>query len=181
MRKYFCTVPLVFVLCLVFACQDKAAMAELEKYKAQAELEARNIGVVKTIIAELDKGNAEIILKLYAPDSKFYFPSNSPNPMSREDIVAMVKMINAAEPDFTHNIVDIFAAKDYVIARLTSSGTHQAEFEGIPATGIKATVSALDIYRLKDGLVVEEFEEADMLGFYKQLGMELKPIQEKKK
>ena len=71
--------------------------------------------------------------------------------------------------------MDIFAAKDYVIARLTTSGTHQEEFEGIPATGIRTTVSALDIYRLMDGLVVEEFEEADMLGLYQQLGMELKP------
>jgi predicted ester cyclase len=95
--------------------------------------------------------------------------------MSREDELAMVKMIYAAMPDFTHKISDIFAVKDRVIMRLTASGTHQAEFEGIPPTGNKVTISALNICRIKDGLIVEEIEEADMLGLYQQLGMELKP------
>jgi len=31
------------------------------------------------------------------------------------------------------------------------------------------------IFRIRDGLVVEEAEDADMLGFYQQLGLELKP------
>jgi hypothetical protein len=37
------------------------------------------------------------------------------------------------------------------------------------------TISAICIFRLKDGLVVEEVEEADMMSFYQQLGMELRP------
>jgi predicted ester cyclase len=54
-------------------------------------------------------------------------------------------------------------------------GTHKAELEGIPATGNNLTISAICIFRLKDGLVVEEVEEANMLGLYQQIGMELKP------
>jgi steroid delta-isomerase-like uncharacterized protein len=175
MKKLICVVLLTFLVGLGAGCKDKEAQAALAEMKAQAELEARNIELVKTMIAELDKGNAEILLKLYAPDSKYYFPSNSATPMSREDELAMVKMIYAAMPDFTHKISDIFAVKDRVIMRLTASGTHQAEFEGIPPTGNKVTISALNICRIKDGLIVEEIEEADMLGLYQQLGMELKP------
>jgi hypothetical protein len=51
----------------------------------------------------------------------------------------------------------------------------------MPASGNKMQVSAIIINRLKDGLIVEEFEEADMLGFYQQIGMELKPKEAKKK
>jgi len=51
----------------------------------------------------------------------------------------------------------------------------QAELEGVPPTGNKVTISALVIFRIKDGLIVEEIEEADMLGLYQRLGMELKP------
>ena len=47
MKKYFCAVPLVILFCFTIACQDKAAMAELEKYKAQAKVEEQNIEVVK--------------------------------------------------------------------------------------------------------------------------------------
>jgi predicted ester cyclase len=157
------------------ACQDKEAQAALAESKAQAELEARNVALVKTMLAEMDKGNPEALLKFYAPDAKYYFPSNNPKPLSREDEVAMAKMFYAAIPDLTHNIVDIFGVKDLVIVKLTAGGTHRAELEGIPPTGQKIEISALVICRIKDGLIVEEIEEADMLGLYQQLGMELKP------
>jgi steroid delta-isomerase-like uncharacterized protein len=175
MNKYLCAVPLVLLLCLTFACQDKAAMAELEKSRAQANLEAQNIELIKTLAAELDKGNVDIFLKLYAPDFKYYFPSNNPTPLTREDEIAMAKAMFAAIPDFVHEITEIFAVKDRVVLRFVAKGTHKAELEGIPATGNKIATSAICIFRIKDGLVVEEIEDANMLGFYEQLGMELKP------
>ena len=39
MKKLFMILPLVFVLCFVYGCQDKTAMVELEEFKAQAEVE----------------------------------------------------------------------------------------------------------------------------------------------
>ena len=65
--------------------------------------------------------------------------------------------------------------------RVFIQGTHLAGVQGIPATGNKVSVSFIAIFRLKDGLVVEEVAEEDFLGLYEQLGMELKPIEEKKK
>jgi steroid delta-isomerase-like uncharacterized protein len=150
-------------------------MAELEKYKAQAAIEARNIEIIKTLLVELDKGSVEAFLKFYAPDFKFYFPSNSSTPGSREDEMAMAKIMMAAIPDLKHVITEIFAVKDRVILRFVAQGTHQAALEGIPPTGNKIAISAICIFRIKDGLVVEEIEDADMLGFYQQLGLELKP------
>jgi len=175
MKRFICVVLLAFLVGLGAGCKDKEAQAAVAEMKAQAELEARNIELIKTMIAELDKGNLEIFLKLLAPDFKFYFPSNSSTPMSREDEMAMAKMMITAIPDLTHEITDIFAVKDRVVARFVGKGTHQAELEGIPPTGNKLAVSGISIFRIKDGLVVEEIEEADMLGLYQQLGMELKP------
>jgi steroid delta-isomerase-like uncharacterized protein len=160
---------------LAAGCTFRESQAALAAMKAQAELEARNIEVVRTLIAELDKGNAEIILKLYAPDAKYYFPSGSLKPISREDEVAQAKMFLAALPDISHQVIDIFAVKDKVVLRSVARGTHRAELEGIPATGNKIAISNTIIFRIKDGLVVEEAEDADMLGFYQQIGMELKP------
>ena len=42
MKKYLCAVPLVLLFCFTFACQDKAAMAELEKAKTQSQIEEQN-------------------------------------------------------------------------------------------------------------------------------------------
>ena len=95
--------------------------------------------------------------------------------MSREDEVAMAKTFLTAIPDLTHEVTDIFGVKDRVVLRCVVRGTHRAELEGIPPTGSKVALSALAVFRIKDALVVEEAEDADMLGFYQQLGMELKP------
>ncbi|MCJ7486109.1 MAG: ester cyclase [Candidatus Aminicenantes bacterium] len=175
MKKVVGVILLAILVGLGAGCKDKEAQAPLAEINAQAELEARNIELIRTLTAELDKGNLEIFLKLLSPDFKYYFPSNSSTPMSREDELAMAKMMYLAIPDMKHVITDIFAVKDMVVARYFVQGTHQAELEGIAPTGNKVVISAISIFRIKDGLVVEEIEEADMLGFYQQLGMELKP------
>ena len=175
MKTIASVIALAMLVGLDVGCADNAGQAALVEMKAQAELEARNIEVIKTVSAELDKGNADAFQKFYAPDAKYYFPSNSPTPMSRDDEVAMFKMMKAAIPDLTHQVTDIFAAHDRVIMRSVVRGTHKAELEGIPASGSPIGVGTICIFRLKDGLVVEEIQDADMLGFYQQLGMELKP------
>ena len=181
MKNPLLVVSLVLLLCFAFGCQNKVEKAELEKLKAQAEIEAQNIELIKKLFGELSNRNAEIFYELYAPDAKYYFPSRITTPISRDDEAAQAKMFFAAFPDVTSEVVDIFAIKDQVIARTIVRGTHQAEMEGIPATGNKVEFSALLVFRIKDGKVVEELEEADMLGLMQQLGMELKPKQAEKK
>jgi len=166
---------LVLGLCVSIACQDKAAMTELEKFKAQTAVEAQNIETVRTLFAELSKGNAGIIEDLFASDSKYYSPSNSPTPLTRDQEIAQAKMTLTAFPDMTYEIKDIFAANDRVVVTLISSATHKGEFMGILATGKKASIGVTLVYRFRDGKVVEEIEDADFLGLFMQLGMELKP------
>jgi len=180
MRKALCILPLLLLLGCSFACQDKAAMAELEKYRAQAAIEARNIEVIKTAIAAVDKGDLEVFQSYVAPEFKLYAPSNSTTPVSRDDYMAMVKMMTAAIPDMVHNLTEVFAVGDRVVLRVALHGTHLAELQGIPPTGNKITVSYIAIMRVKDGKVVEEVAEEDFLGLYQQLGMELRPKEAKK-
>ena len=49
-------------------------------------------------------------------------------------------------------------------------GTHQGTFYGVPPTGKKITVQAMNIYRLSDGQFVEERGQPDMLGLLQQIG-----------
>jgi steroid delta-isomerase-like uncharacterized protein len=175
MRKALGLLSLLLLLCFSFACQDQAAMAELEKYRAQAAIEARNIEVIKTAIAAVDKGDLEVFQTCLAPEFKLYAPSNSATPVSRDDYLAMVKMMTAAIPDMVHSVTEHLAVQDRVVMRVFIQGTHLAELQGIPATGNKVSVSFIAIFRLKDGLVVEEVAEEDFLGLYQQLGMELRP------
>ena len=177
MKKLLIILPLALILCFMVSCQNNEAMAELEEMKAQAEIEAQNKELILNYFKELDKGNAEIFREAYAPDAAYYFPSGITEPMSLEQEIEQFKMFHNAIPDLVHNIEEIISVGDKVIVRFIARGSHTGEIEemGIPATGKEVEVSSIIIFRIENGKVVEERQEADMLGFMQQLGMELKP------
>lgn len=77
----------------------------------------------------------------------------------------------AAFPDQQMNIDDLVAEGDRVVARTTVSGTHQAEMEGIPATGKSIRVPTITIFRLEKGKIVEGWLVQDALGMMQQMGV----------
>jgi len=180
MKKLCIILPLALILCFMVGCQDKAAMAELEEFRAKAEVEEQNKAIVLRLLEEMDNKNFEIFNEAYAPDAKVYFPSNITTPMSIEQTVPMVKSFSEAFPDFNHSIEELIAEGDKVILRAIDRGTHQGEFNGIPATGKKIEMGTIVIFKFKEGKIVEGWEEADMLGLMQQLGMELKPKEAEK-
>ncbi len=179
MKKIILILPLGLILCFMLGCQDKAAMAELEKYRAQAKVEEQNKVLVERYFGELKKGNFDVLNEMNAPEYLFYSPSTNPKPMTREQTIEFIKMIFAAFPDINYRIEKVYVDGDTAIIWYTVTGTHQGEFAGIPATGNKVKVSSILLWSIKDGKIIEEREEADMLGLMMQLGMELKPKEEK--
>jgi steroid delta-isomerase-like uncharacterized protein len=175
MKKFLLVIPLTLILCFMVGCQDKEAMAELEEFKAQAAVEEQNKELVKGLLEELNKGNAEIWRELCAPEFAYYSPSESPEPMSMDETIECFQMAFKGFPDINWKTQDLIAKGDKVIARITQAGTHEGEFRGIPATGNKTKFGVIPIFQFKDGKCIEVREEADFLGFMQQLGFELKP------
>jgi len=161
-------------------CQDKEAMAELEEFKAQAEVEQQNKALVLQWYEELGKGNIEKGFEVCAPDYRLYFPSNTGTPLTKEQNLEIALQTFQAFPDTVHEIKDIVAVDDKVIVRGVDIATHTQEFQGFPPTGKKLEVSWLIIFRFEEGKIVEAWEEFDSLGWMQQLGMELKPKEEEK-
>ena len=180
MKKLCIILPLALILCFLVGCQDKEAMAELEEFKAQAEVEEQNKALALKSMEAWGKGDFEAYKVLLAPDFSFYYPSNNPNPMSQEDLVEFAKMYRKAIADISWSMEELIASEDKVIIRFIEKGTHVGEFMGIPATGNKYEASGIAIIRIENGKAVEFREDFDMLGLYQQLGMELKPKEGKK-
>jgi steroid delta-isomerase-like uncharacterized protein len=174
MKNYLSVIPLVFLLCFVVGCQDKAAMAELEEFKAQAAFEEQNKELIIRLIEEMDKGNFDIFDELSSDDYVCHF-SWIPEPLDREARKQFMKATMVSFPDFNHTIEDVIAQGDKVVIRFTNRGTHEGVFRGIPPTGNKIEYTAIFIGRFVDGKVVETWVEANILGLMMQLGMELKP------
>jgi steroid delta-isomerase-like uncharacterized protein len=153
-------------------------MAELEAMKAQAAVEEQNKEVVKRMYEAWEKGDFEAYKEVVAPEYVWYLPSISTEPKSREGTIEFGKMVRIGFPDFSYSVEDLIAVEDRVISLFIFRGTHEGEFQGIPATGNKVEVSGVMISRIENGKIVEDKEEIDQLGLMQQLGLELKPKEE---
>ncbi|MDX2225168.1 MAG: ester cyclase [Rhodospirillaceae bacterium] len=65
----------------------------------------------------------------------------------------------------------ILCAGDLVVARVTMTGTMTGPMMGMPPTGKAFSTSAIDIYRFKDGKVVERWGNNDGIGMLTQMGL----------
>ena len=54
-------------------------------------------------------------------------------------------------------------------ARFTAHGIHKGDFMGLPATEKTITMTGIEIFRIKDGKIVELWGEANLLGLMQQL------------
>ena len=71
---------------------------------------------------------------------------------------------HAALPDLVVTVHDQVAEEDKVVTRCSPTGTHAADFAGVPATGRRVTVTGIHIHRVWHGLLIEHWEELDLLG-----------------
>ncbi len=76
-----------------------------------------------------------------------------------------------AFPDLHITSDDLVAEGDKVAKRWTVTSTHKGKFMGIPATGNHIRVTGIEIFRIKDGKIVEVWVNMDNLGMMQQLGV----------
>jgi steroid delta-isomerase-like uncharacterized protein len=179
MKNTLLVVPLVLLLCFTIACQDKAAMAELEKYKAQAKIEEQNKEVVKRYWnGKWNERRPGILDELQTQNVLYHGTSMEMNGL--EEYKKVYGVFASAFQDTQLTIEGIIADGDRVMTQVKMRGTHKGDFEGIPPTGKTLTLTAFTVFRLVDGKIAEEWEILDELGMMQQLGMELKPKEVKK-
>jgi steroid delta-isomerase-like uncharacterized protein len=78
------------------------------------------------------------------------------------------KFINAF-PDLHVEVADSFAQGDRVVARCIVRGTHRGDALGFKATSRNIRITGMAIARVKDGKVVEAWNDFDFLTMHRQL------------
>jgi steroid delta-isomerase-like uncharacterized protein len=81
----------------------------------------------------------------------------------------LVGVFNAF-PDLDLTPEQLIAEDDLVTVRHVVRGTHRAEFLGVPATGRPVVFQAMDVFRLTDNKIAEQWVVIDALGLLQQLG-----------
>ena len=79
-------------------------------------------------------------------------------------------MMRSGFPDIQWTLEEMIAEGDKVAARFTMRGTHQGAFFGVPPTGNKISVKAINFYRLSGGKIVDEHGQPDLLSLLQQIG-----------
>jgi steroid delta-isomerase-like uncharacterized protein len=116
------------------------------------------------------KGNFEAAREIFAEDYVRHDlrPGQGlPGPAGQQKIAADFR---AAFPDLRMTVDLMLAEDDLVAARWTTEGTHTGPWGELAPTGKHARFSGVNIFRIRDGKVVELWNHRDDLGLMQQVG-----------
>ncbi len=116
------------------------------------------------------KGNIALVDELFAPNYVNHDPM-APEVRDLDGFKQYIVSTRTAFPDMDVTLDDLIAEGDKVAGRWTFTGTHKAEWGGIPATGKQVTMTGMTISRFVDGKTVENWWSLDSLGLLQQLGV----------
>jgi steroid delta-isomerase-like uncharacterized protein len=178
MKNMIMVLPLALILSFIIGCQDQAAMAELEDFRAQAALEKANKALAERFIdAAFNKPDLDTLKEILSPDY-IHHPQKGTDE-TLEDALRGLQERTKMFPDQAITIEDMFVKGNKIAVRCTFSGTHTGDSEGFPATGKKVEMRAFMIIRVENGKIAEDWGGRDLLSLYQQLGFELRPKEEK--
>jgi predicted ester cyclase len=127
-----------------------------------------NKALVRRFFEEMDKGNLGILDELVSPDYVYHFPG-SPQPLDRPAHKESAGFFYEAFPDLRHAVEDQIAEGDRVVTRMTNRGTHRGQFMSVRPTGKETEIGVIDIIRISDCKIVEEWIQGDFLGLWQQI------------
>src|SRR5690349_5522355 len=91
----------------------------------------QNKDVIRRLLAEVDRGNLDVIDTCYSPAYVDRSPSAARSlAAGREGVRTVFAAFQTAFPDTRHTIEDLIAEGDRVVARITARGTHTGELFG---------------------------------------------------
>lgn len=120
--------------------------------------EQENKAIIRLLYeAVLNQGKLAVIDEIFAP----YFidhstPDQGDGPAGVRDYFTQVR---AGFPDITVTIEALVAEDHQIAVRTTWRGTHQGNYDGVAPTGRQVTRTMLQIFRIENGKIVEEWNE----------------------
>ena len=136
---------------------------------SQSESAQANEALVRESVDALNAGDTARLRAVVAPDIVIHYAELPDALHGRETWQQGFELMKRAFPDLEARVDDLVAADDKVALRLTLSGTHRGEFQGIPATGRAIRYVSHEFYRVRDGLVAEEWICSDTASLFRQL------------
>lgn len=167
MKTTLRVIVILVIILFTFGCQNDA----------QSKLEADNIDIVKKYWEAWNTQDIEVFKELYDHDNYFYSSTfDNPNPRNYDNTIENILWNWEISPDARNEVIDIFASGDKVASMTIFKGTYTNDIEGFPsAKGQELNASVLNVMRIKDGKIIEEWEVLDNAKFLEQIGIDCWP------
>jgi steroid delta-isomerase-like uncharacterized protein len=123
--------------------------------------------VVHGIYEAINTGNLALLEKYVAPD----YIEHTDGFQGVEPFAQQIAAFRAGFPDLHVTIDDLLTDGDRFASRTTVTGTHTGDLMGVPATGKRIGVEAVDIGRIENGQAKERWGGLNMYSMLTQLGM----------
>ena len=134
-----------------------------------SSLQEQNKAIARRAFEEiLSRGNFQLAEQLYARD---FINHGIHRNVSLEEDQAALKGWHEAFPDVSIMPEKLIAEDDLVTIYWIARGTNTGTGNGLPATGKKAELAGITIWRIVDGRIKEEWSAFDQLSMMQQLGL----------
>jgi steroid delta-isomerase-like uncharacterized protein len=128
----------------------------------------------------IDSKDLDAIEKYLSPN--FFHHDLAPGEQTREQTGAAGQrnffsdVVFPAFTDFATRSEDLIGEDDLVAARWRQSSRNAGPWFGLPPTGKTSEIAGISIVRIRDGLIVEEWEGRDGVGLVRQLGVSVPKV-----
>ena len=118
------------------------------------------------------QGRVEVVDEVLHSNFVCWDPNSESGEIRGADTIkSEIEYFRIAVPDLTYTVDDQIVEGNMVVSRYTVSGTHQGEFFGVPGSGKRIEMTAINIDRFDEsGKLVEEWVEYDLLGAMRKIG-----------
>ena len=118
-----------------------------------------NKNLIRSLLAEVDRGNDDVVEACYSPDYVDHSPTSVRRQAGPDGLARTFAALRRAFPDTRHTIDDLIAEGDRVVARVSARATHTGELFGHAPTGRVVSLTSITIYRIVDGRIAERWSE----------------------
>jgi steroid delta-isomerase-like uncharacterized protein len=131
-----------------------------------------NKALVRRFYEEVwNSGNVDFAYQVFADDYIRHDLRPAQGVPGAEGQKQIAATFRSAFPDLRFAVDLVLGEGDYVAARWTAVGTHSGSWGGQEPTGRSMRFSGVNLFRFRDGKVVEIWNHRDDLGLMQQLGV----------
>lgn len=136
-----------------------------------------NKTLARNYVSALDRRDIEGAVALVSADLVNH--TAIPEAQGADGLRRVLGKLHKAFPDQRVTCDDVIAEGDRVVCRVTTTGTNTGPLEFVrfplPATGRSVTSTAIHVFRIARGKIVEHWGASDLFATMRQLGLTPRP------